>query len=59
MKSMKLLFGLFAVVGMVFLFNPVFAQESTNPQLPTVYQIPNVNFDKYAYTWGEQGKSPL
>ncbi|MCV0367580.1 MAG: hypothetical protein K5798_10020 [Nitrosopumilus sp.] len=53
--SSKILLGLFAVVGMVFLFNPVFAQESTHHQLPTVYQIPDAGFDKYAYTWGEQG----
>lgn len=47
---------LFVFTSLIFLFNPVFAQESTNPSLPTVYQIPNAGFDKYAYVWGEQGK---
>ncbi|MCV0409631.1 hypothetical protein [Nitrosopumilus sp.] len=51
----KLLLGLIVFASLIFVFNPVFAQN-THPQLPTVYQVPNAGFDKYAYTWGEQGK---
>lgn len=58
--SLKLLFILivFASLIAVSYSNNAFADSFNN-----VYQIPNVDFDKYAYTWGEQGKllmmSPL
>ncbi len=52
---------LFAFSSLIFIFNSsndVFAESSSN-----VYQIPNIDFDKDSYTWGEQGSllmvSPL
>ncbi len=59
MKYFVILF-LFAIMSLVVASSGInaFADSSSN-----VYQIPNVGFDKYAYTWGEQGKlfmmSPL
>ena len=45
-------FILFAILGLgFFTFSNSLADSSSN-----VYQIPNITFDKYSYTWGEQGK---
>ena len=49
--NFKLLLFAIASLTIVSYSVDVFADISNN-----VYQIPNIDFDKYSYTWGEEGK---